>query len=301
VRRLPFLPGILALGLALIACNLPSTLATPSQDSNTPAASAIAPSATPSPTPDPGNITPTPGADEVDQLVEALAPYGVTVARSDGLSEAEVEPIYRAVSAYGERILSVAQPELSEGVTPQDAFLKVFGPTVIRVYPGADTVNGVHYALHCGWEGRGSNGCQATSVYPEQEFPEDAWLILFAGNPLGRDGPEVGARLAAHELVHNLTQGGGHDPGNVGGLNYMHFAGEPYGLDHVQAFGVQVGLYAYADEGARAGHEFWRRELTADAVASWGLGDWVGPYAERVSGYLDEYMAAYVNRVLAGT
>jgi hypothetical protein len=81
----------------------------------------------------------------------------------------------------------------------------------------------------------------------------------------------------------------------------MHFAGEPYGLDHVQAFGVQVGLYAYVDEGARANHEFWRRELTADAIASWGLDDWVGPYADRISSYLDEYMAAYVNRVLAGT
>jgi hypothetical protein len=301
VRRFPFLPGILAISLALIACNLPAALATPSGGTATPAASAIAPSATPSPTPTQGDVTPTPEADEADQLIAALAPYGVTVVGSDGLSESEVEPIYRAVSAYAERILAVAEPELSDGLTPQEAFLKVFGPTVIRVYPGAETANGVHYALHCGWEGRGSNGCQTTSIYPEQEFPTSAWLILFAGNPLGRDGPEEGVRLAAHELVHNLTQGDGHDPRNVGGLNYMQFAGEPYGLDHVQAFGVQVGLYAYVDEEARAGHEFWRRELTADAIASWGLADWVGPYAERINGYLDEYMAAYVNRVLAGS
>jgi hypothetical protein len=299
LKHPPFLPGILALGLALIACNLPSAVTARSGDSITPAASAPAPTITPITTPDPVEIAPTPEADEAAQLIEALASYGVMVAGPDGLSEAELAPIYEAVSAYGERILAVAQPELSEGVTPQEAFLKVFGPTVVRVYPGAETVNGVHYALHCGWEGRGSNGCQATSVYPEQEFPEDAWLILFAGNPLGRDGPEVGVRLAAHELVHNLTQGGGHDPGNVGGLNYMQFAGEPYGLDHVQAFGVQVGLYAYVDEAARAAHEFWRRELTADALASWGLADWRGPYAERISGYLDEYMAATVNRVLA--
>jgi hypothetical protein len=299
VRRSPLFPGILALGLALIACNLPAATASRPQGAVTPTASV--PTTAPTTAIDPGEATPTPEADQAAQLIEALAPYGVTLTGPDGLSESEVAPIYEAVSAYGERILAVADPELSEGITPQQAFLDVFGPTVIRVYPAAETVNGVHYALHCGWEGQGSNGCRAASVYPEQDFPDDAWLILFAGNPLGRDGPETGVRLAAHELVHNLTQGGGHDPGNVGGLNYMQFAGEPYGLDHVQAFGVQVGLYAYVDEAARADHEFWRRELTADAVASWGLADWQGPYAERISGYLDEFMAATVNRMLAGS
>jgi hypothetical protein len=299
LRRSPIFPGILALGLALLACNLPATSAPRPQGTDTPTASV--PTATPTTASDPEENTPTPEADQTAQLIEALTAYGVTVTGSDGLNEAELAPIHQALSAYGEHILAVADPELSEGVMPQEAFLKVFGPTVLRVYPAAETVNGVHYALHCGWEGRGSNGCQVASVYPEQEFPDNAWLILFAGNPLGRDGPEVGVRLAAHELVHNLTQSGGHDPGNVGGLNYMQFAGEPYGLDHVQAFGVQVGLYAYIDETARADHEFWRRELTADAVASWGLADWQGPYAERINGYLDEFMAAYVNRVLAGS
>jgi len=299
VRRSPLLPGILTLGLALLACNLPAASTPTPQSAGAPTASD--PTTAPTAAPDSGEAASTPEADETDQLIETLAPYGVIVAGSDGLNEAEVEPIYQAVSAYGERILAVADPELSDGLTPQEAFLAVFGPTTIRVYPGAETVNGLHYALHCGWEGRGSNGCQATSVYPEQDFPDDAWLILFAGDPLGREGPETGVRLAAHELVHNLTQGGGHDPGNVGGLNYMRFAGEPYGLDHVQAFGVQVGLYAYVDEAARADHEFWRRELTADAVASWGLAEWQGPYAERISGYLDEFMAGYVNRVLAGS
>ncbi|HEC21310.1 MAG TPA: hypothetical protein ENI95_00165, partial [Chloroflexi bacterium] len=250
-------------GLLSLSCNLSRALsaATPAPDpAHTPTVTS-APPETPS---DAASPAPSPDA-ETAALVAALARYGVTVAAPETLSPNEVTPVYEAVSRLGEYVLRVGEAGRFTPATPDQAFREVFGPTVVRIYPARDTVDGVFYAAHCGWEGREANACRSTSIYPEQEFPEGAWLILFAGNPLLRSGPEEGVRLAAHELAHNLTRGGGHDPENVGGLNYVRYAGMPYGLEHAQAFGVRVGLYAYATEEARRSHACWQCELTADA------------------------------------
>ncbi len=241
------------------------------------------PTATPTLPPPPGTAQ-----DDKENYLAELAAYRVEVGNSETVKTEELAVLYEAVYRLGQSAL----PLMGSGSMTLDkqhqAFTDLFGPTVIYIYSEADTLVELHYGFNCGWQGKQANGCQNKDLFPEQEFPEAAWLILFAGNPLLHGGDRIqGKWVVAHELAHNLTWGEGHKPTP---LNYVTYASEKFAIDHFPAFGSQAGLHAYKDQTARDAHSLWRYELTADAIASWGLQDVIGPHAETVGAYLMDFM-----------
>jgi hypothetical protein len=241
----------------------------------------------PSPTPSPES-TLTPQQD----IENRLAQYGITVANSSSVSVDELRPVVAAAAALGDKC-----PELFglDGANEADryaAVTRLFGPTVIRVYADRAKVDGVNYAINCGWEGRGAQGCKHPDIFPEQEYPEGAWLILFAGQPLLDDYKNTA--LVIHEMSHNLTWGGGHNPDNIDGFSYPGYVGDDFAITYSADLGIQLGSDAYHDQPARAANPRWRAEITADAIASWTLDLFQGPYADSVAAYIHDMLVCEI-------
>lgn len=266
---------------------------------NSPSSTALTPTALvaddpiamlPSPTPGPeAKLTP---QQDIDNQ---LAHYGITIADSGSVPVDELRPILAAAAALGDKC-----PELFglDGAHEADRYAAVttlFGPTVIRVYSDRAKVDGVNYAINCGWEGRGAQGCKHPDIYPEQEYPQGAWLILFAGKPLLDDYKNTA--LVIHEMSHNLTWGGGHFPDNVDGFSYPQYVGDDFAIKYWDALGIQLGSDSYRDQPARSANPRWRAEITADAIASWALDLFQGPYAESVSDYIHDMLVYEITGV----
>jgi|GEM_PF-6816048 len=292
-----YTPG-LVVGLALAACRgqpmLPGSSLTSTawvQTTDSP----IDGTATSLPAPFPtAALYPTSAADptatqEIAIINDTLAQVGVIVESDGSLSPSMLVPIFAAAQAYDMRLEELVRAMPADGAELYWPVRGLPGPTVIYVYPEQATVDGVHPGLNCGWEGRQEPGCLLASIHPAQTFPEQAWLILLAGEALASPGEIQAVHLAAHELAHNLTWGEGPYEGG-GAFDYAFYAGDLHFMAHAGAFGVQVGRYAYESEAARAAYRYWRQELTADAIASWALDDLQGPHSESVGGYLTDFM-----------
>ncbi|GAB4467311.1 MAG: hypothetical protein Kow00124_00060 [Anaerolineae bacterium] len=223
-------------------------------------------------------------------LIDELALAGVTIEVDGPPSSAALTPIALTVRVYADRLAGLPDAPPVDGISPYAAFRALFGPIVIHIYPDRYTLDGTLHAMHCGWEGLQERGCQIPAIHPARTFPPDAWLIVFAGEALASPDSLWSVHLVAHELAHSLTWGEGPYAAGEGAFDYVFYAGQPFVMTHAEAFGVQMGAYAYETEAARADHRFWRQELTADAIASWALNDLQGPHAGSVGGYLDDFM-----------
>ncbi len=223
-------------------------------------------------------------------LLDELALAGVTIEMDGPLSSVALTPIALTVRAYADRLAALRDTPPSDSALPYATFQALFGPTVIHIYPDRHTLDGTLHAMHCGWAGLQERGCQLSTLHPAQTFPQDAWLIVFAGEALASPDTLWSVHLVAHELAHSLTWGEGPYAAGEGAFDYVFYAGQPFVMTHTEAFGVRMGAYAYETEVARANHRFWRQELTADAIASWALDALQGPHAESVRGYLDDFL-----------
>lgn len=208
---------------------------------------------------------------------------GVKVVISGQPDAVPPDVIGSAIKALGEKILILQHEQGIDVNEVSSAFRTGIGPSVIYIYPGQDKIDGINYALNCGWEGSYAKGCQLTTIFPEQVFPENAWLILIAGNSLTSDTPITGIGLVVHEFAHNLTWHEGHLPDNHDGFNFVRYVGLDFAVDNMDALGVQAGRDTYIDKVARESNLYWQSELTADAVASWALDRIQGPYKESVT------------------
>jgi hypothetical protein len=275
--------ALFALG-PLMACVLAGRPQTSMPPMSTPLPASSATTVSPSPIPPTQTPTLTPRQD----IESRLARCQVTVAGITDQSIDELRPILAAIETLGGKTPELVGLDREVEADRCSAVITVFGPTVFQLYPERSKVDGVHYAINCGWEGRGAQGCQNLDIYPEQEFPQGAWLILLAGEPLLDDYKNTA--LVIHEMSHNLTWGGGHNPANVGGLSYPLYVGDDFAIRYIDALGVQLGSDSYRDEAARRANPGWRAEITADAVASWALDLIQGPYAESVGAYIHDML-----------
>lgn len=279
--------AVLAGVVMLAACNLPQPQApvTPVATEMATGTPTAQPTASPSPT-DPA-ATASPGIDPVDA---ELARYGVTVIYSGPVDVAQRQSALAAVIAMASMTASLGQVPAD----PYETFTKTYGKTVIRIYPDRTLVDGVHVGVNCGWEGLFASGCRLKETYPEQEFPHGAWLILLGGGYMTLSPSDENVGLFAHEIMHNLTWGGGHLPDNVNGYSYVHYVGDEFAIRYMDNLGVQAGRDTYVDETARSANPSWRSELTADALASWALGEVTGPDGPMVNHYLHDLMACKI-------
>lgn len=278
---------LLPLAVLLMACLLTGAPASSIPLTSTPPVAdnpaALLPSAIPNPTP---TLT------AQQDIAGQLGNYGITVANIDALSVDVLQPVVAAAAAMGSRT-----PELLglDSAAESDRYAAVntlFGPTVMRVYADREKVDGVNYAINCGWEGRGAEGCKHPDIFPEQEYPAGAWLILFAGQPLLDDYKNTA--LVIHEMSHNLTWGGGHNPGNVAGFSYPRYVGDDFAIQYSDALGIQLGSDCYRDQAARTANPRWRAEITADAIASWMLDLFLGPYTDSISSYIHDMLVCEI-------
>jgi len=234
--------------------------------------------------------TPTPTAYEAAETT--LAPYGITIANIADLTAAELEPIVMAATVLGDKTPELTGLDSEIEANRHTAVKTLFGLTVFRVYSDRDKVDGVNYAINCGWEGKDAQGCRHPDIFPEQEFPEGAWLILMAGKPLLDDYKNTA--LVIHEMGHNLTWGGGHHPDAVDGVSYPRYVGDAFAIKHIDVLGIQLGSDSYRDQQARTANPMWRTEITADAIASWALDLFQGPYADSVAAYIHDMLVSEV-------
>jgi hypothetical protein len=289
-------PLAVACLLAVTACNLAMRTNQPVQKV-TPQPSLILTLSTSIKAPD--VPTPSPYIEAGSPITRAtvesdIESYGVSVAADKALSANQYEAILSAVHRLAVRAADLYREKEEGSVEPYHAFKDLFGPTVIHIYQGRTTVDGVHLGINCGWQGRFAEGCRSADLFPEQNFPNGAWLILFAGEPLGSDPTEQGAGLIAHEVVHNLTWGGGSRPSNVGGFSYVHYVGDEFAIKYMDSLGIQAGRASYVDEQARKSNPLWRAEMTADAVASWALDRIEGPDAPVIRRYIHDMMVCRI-------
>ncbi|MBN1313064.1 MAG: hypothetical protein JXB30_16750 [Anaerolineae bacterium] len=263
----------------LMACNLAGT---PGPSMVLPATAAPAnASVTPSPIPT-ATLTPQQAAEA------ALAPYGITIANITDLTAAELAPIVTAAIRLGDKTPALTGLDVEIETNRHTAVNTLFGPTVFHIYSDRERVDGVNYALNCGWEGKGAQGCKHPDIFPEQEFPEGAWLILMAGKPLLDDYKNTA--LVIHEMGHNLTWGGGHRPDDIDGVSYPLYVGDAFAIKYIDAFGIQLGSDSYRNQQARSANPMWRTEITADAIASWALDLFQGPHADSVAAYIHDML-----------
>lgn len=244
------------------------------------------------PPPSPVPPTPTPTLTPQQDIGTRLARYGITVANIDELPVEVLRPVVAAADALGDKCPELFGLDETIDGDRYAAVASLYGPTVIRVYPERDRVDGVNYAINCGWEGRGAQGCKHLGIFPEQEFPQGAWLILFAGQPLLDDYKN--AALVIHEMSHNLTWGGGHNPENIDGFSYPKYVGDGFAITYWDALGIQLGSDSYRDQTARSANPQWRTEITADAIASWMLDLFLGPYANSISDYIHDMLVCEI-------
>jgi hypothetical protein len=277
--------------LAVLACNMPVAAGPDEtrQDPPSPVEAAV-PAGTPGPT-----VSITPQSTETPSTGPdaELARYGVTVLDlpSDSPQRAAV---LAAVQALAAKIAGIAPEGSASDPDGVHTFSAVFGPTVIRIDPSRAAVDGVHAGLNCGWEGQFATGCKQPDIFPQQTFPNGAWLILIGGAFMSNSAPDSGVGLVAHELIHNLTWGGGNLPSNVGGWSFVRYVGDDFAFEYMDYFGVQIGRYAYETESARTANPTWRSELTADALASWALDEIDGPDQKVVVHYIQGLMVCKV-------
>ncbi len=206
------------------------------------------------------------------------------------MSVAQLSVVRIAADALGAKAVEVLTAGRERAMSRGASFRQLYGPTIIRIYQHKYTVDGVHAGVNCGWEGRFAAGCKYPSLFPEQDFPTEAWLILIAGERVPGSGDSEGAGLIAHEIVHNLTWGLGHNPANMKGFSYVRYVGDDFAVRYMDALGVHIGYDAYKDDTARSANPRWRAELTADAIASWALDDIHGPYIESIANYIRQSM-----------
>jgi hypothetical protein len=210
-------------------------------------------------------------------------------------SQAAIVPqaIEEAIKALGYKMLELQQRHGDAVSDPMVAFNKAIGKTVIYVYPEKEKVDGINYAVNCGWQGAYAKGCQVTELFPEQDFPEQAWLILIAGKTLSTESSITGTALVTHEFAHNVTWSHGHLRTNLNGFNFVLYVGLDFAVENMDAFGVQAGRDTYLDETARDSNLYWQSELTADAIASWALDQIGGPYEESVRREVEGMLLCY--------
>ncbi|MBN1428227.1 MAG: hypothetical protein JXB07_07570 [Anaerolineae bacterium] len=282
---MPRLSFLLLFACLMTACLLAGSPVASTQQTPTALPGDIPADSSPSP------ISPDPPATITAQqdIENRLGHYAITVANIHALSTAELEPIVAAAIALGDKTPELFGLDREKEEDRYTAVRNLFGPTVFRVYSEREKVDGVNYAVNCGWEGRGAQGCKHPDIFPEQEFPEGAWLILMAGKPLLDDYKNTA--LVIHEMGHNLTWGGGHYPDNVDGFSYPRYVGDSFAIRYADTLGIQLGSDSYRDEQARGANPMWRAEITADAVASWALDLFQGPHADSVSRYIRDMLA----------
>jgi hypothetical protein len=274
--------------LAALACDLsptPTQTALP-QPTHVVSIPTILPSEPPTP-----DVTATPA---VNPAYAELEQFGVSLVSDGALTNTQIDPVVFAVRALSSKISALDPDGPQAGEASTQTFIDVFSHTMIRVYLDRTTIDGKHVAVNCGWEGRFSAGCKTAEIYPEQEFPDDAWLILVSGRYLDSTVVTESTGLIAHELIHNLTWGGGHLPPDVNGYSYVRYVGDDFALDYIDYLGVQVGRDTYWTEAARAANADWRAELNADSFASWSLDLIEGPDAKAVNRYITNYMICRV-------
>lgn len=275
----------LDLWLALLIITLPGC-GSPLSSPVTPTFSVevvVAVNATPTPTASP---QPTSTYDPPDLLLTKIASYGVDIPHQKELSRPREESLLSALHALGAKAIDIYMIAKDVRKEEPTAFRDLFGPVTIYIYPGKSTIDGINAAINCGWEGRGARGCSVPEIFPEQMFPTHSWLILVAGDVITNQNTEFGSSLIAHELVHNLTWGGGHMPNNKVGYSFVRYVGDEFAIRHFGWFGIQLGSGSYANEASRASHPRWRAELTADAVVSWAFNKITGPYSASISAFI---------------
>lgn len=278
--------------VALLACNLPPSTgrvgSTQDPLSDPPSA---APSASAPPTPT-ASAAPLPTQSAPSGPDAELSRFGVTV-MTHFSNDSQRGIVLSAVRALAARLASLAPPGADSDPDGVHVFGRIFGPTVLRIYPNQNTVDGVHAALNCGWEGRFAAGCKQPDIFPEQDFPPRAWLILVSGGFMAVS-PDGGVGLIAHEMSHNLTWGSGNLESNVEGWNFATYVGDYFVIEYMDYLSVQAGRDTYVDEAARAANPTWRAEITADFIASWALDGIQGPDVKVVNKYLDAFMTCKV-------
>lgn len=230
--------------------------------------------------------------DDSQLVLGQLARHDVVIQDGDHVTLPQAQAVLAGVTALESKcvMLPGSHQFHGEGYTFQD----IFGPSTIKIVTDRGTIDGTHFGLNCGWEGRYSEGCRDLSIYPDQIFPAHEWLLLFSGQYLDSVSPQQAAGLVAHEFAHNLTWGHGHNPSNVDGYSYVRYVGDDFAIRFMDYLGVQEGRDQYKDEEARGTHPLWRAELTADAIASWALSDIRGPYASIIAGYIHDMMACEI-------
>jgi hypothetical protein len=117
-------------------------------------------------------------------------------------------------------------------------------------------------------------------------------LILFAGHPLLDDYKNTA--LVIHEMSHNLTWSGGHLVDNINGFSYAGYVGDDFAIKYSGDLGIQLGSDSYRDQAARSANPRWRAEITADAIASYMLGLFLGPYVDSISTYIHDMLVCEI-------
>jgi RHS repeat-associated protein len=202
---------------------------------------------TPPPTSD---STPPATEDPVDQLEQQLGDYGVEVHGHEGLPHKDqvtaLSNILEAVEELAQSSLTAIYEILPEAElsvwTAEEAFKRIFGAVVVDlVYTTSEFLPGTtKYGINTD----GTN------------IRLSSYALINGGSV--NNVPLSGVQLAAHEISHNLTWAG-YD--NYPGI--IKIAGQK--VEYPNGLGVHAGDY---------GNPLcYDCEVTADAIASWGLDD----------------------------
>ncbi|NDJ54242.1 MAG: hypothetical protein GYB68_14320 [Chloroflexi bacterium] len=196
------------------------------------------------------------------RLLDQLEGYGIAITRNDmadpeatlAVFLAQIETLAQGVRTAIQRSVSenglLAYGLLDVPPGPQDAFQRVFGRSVVEIYEGPfipytdflgrHTGNQIHLA---------GSRLERGGVYSTDNTYRQRVVTI------------SGLELIAHEFAHSLT--------------WRAYFFQLSDFDETQDYantmlGVNVGEYAYGVE--RLDLYAWQAEVTADAIASWALG-----------------------------
>jgi len=219
---------------------------------------------------------------KVNEYVKDLADYGVTLSFNDGdrvedqlLAAYSVDKAVKKMARAAQLVI-VEENLAADSITDAEAFRSVFGSVTITPY----------------WQDKNRKdgkiclpGYEDCHIGYNHQQNSDQIDYLYGGGKVS--GSWVSAvQLAAHEIAHNLTV--------IDDFDVYHSpisAEDGTIIDYPEGFGVRAGYYS-GSEGCSSACEH-----TADAIASWGLNDFVGPHAQDRAADIDRFIRGQIREI----